>query len=579
MGILQDAAKRVLREDLDSFHNQQRQLSEAYGDLAFKHTQLENDLKGLQEVGTELRDRGDMLASENELLQETMSELSLYLEDKGWMRLSGLTEANMLKRSVIGSVADESRVLYLKNPIVQRGANVKRLYVWGQGMTVQAADPDINDVIQAFMDDRRNRIELTAHQARMLKEIDLQCDGNIFFVLFINPSNGYVRLASIPFSQMQEIICNPEDSKEPWYYLRSWTEIFSSLGTYNVASTVLRKAYYHDWHYLPATVNVKIEDVEVKEGLIYHVKVGSFSDWKWGMSEHLAAQDWAIAYKEFLEDWASIVRSYRRFAWRYSGAKTAAEIAAVKSKTATTIGSGIDETNPPPVTGAIAITREGRDLQPIRTAGATVAAEDGRRLLLMVAATEGLPETYFGDVSVGTLATATAMDRPTELMMADRQMLWADVHKEIFEFVLLQAVKATNGPLRGKGQYRKEKMNGQWEEWVEWNEDVDPTVDIDFPPLLESSVKESVEAIVHGATLGGLPQAGTIPQRDVSRLILQALGADDIDATLDELYPEDGEPIEYNPEEVEPEESLKAAARQFRDGLDGLLEKYAGATP
>lgn len=545
MGILEDAAKRILRDELVDLREEQRDLGDRYRALSDDH----------------------------ELLQESMTELSLYLEDKGWMRLSGMTEALMLKRSIIGSVAEESRVLYLKNPLVQRGINVKRLYVWGQGMTVQANNPDINDVIQAFMKDRRNRIELTGHQGRMLKEVDLQCDGNLFFVVFVNPSTGYVRLGSIPLSQVQDIICNPEDAKEPWYYLRQWNEKRKTSPGPGYGFPMPVKAYYRDWHYNPTGRSVELEGIQVRDGLIYHVKVGSFSDWKWGISEHLAAHDWAIAYKEFLEDWASIVRSYRRFAWKATGGKSAAEIAAVKGKMGTTLSSGVDETTPPPVTGAMAILREGRDLTPIRTAGATVAAEDGRRLLLMVAAVEGLPETFFGDVSVGTLATATSLDRPTELMMRDRQQLWMDIHTEMFDFVLLQAVKATSGPLRRLGIYRKERMKDQFEEWVEWRDDVDPTVDIDFPALLESSAKEGVEAVVAGATLGGMPLAGTIPQREVSRMILQALGADDIDAILDKLYPEEteGGSDDYTPGE----EALKAAAAEFREALDWLIDKHA----
>jgi len=222
----------------------------------------------------------------------------------------------------------------------------------------------------------------------------------------------------------------------------------------------------------------------------------------------------------------------------------------------------------------MAVLGEGRDLVPIKTAGATVSAEDGRRLLLMVCATEGLPETFFGDVSVGTLATATSLDRPTELAMKDRQTLWQDIFMDLFNFVLLQAVKATSGPLRGVGTYRSDKRNGRLEEWVEWPENVDSTIDIDFPPLVQATVKENVDAIVSGATLGGLPLAGTIPQKDVSRMVLLALGADDIDTMLDELYPEDeegGEEDEYTPEE----EALTAAAREFRDGLDWLIEKHA----
>ena len=521
-----------------------------------------------------LRDAYRAEAENHELLRETITELQLQLEDEGWMRLSGWG-VDQFSREALDKIAERSRVLYLKNPLVQRGANVKRLYVWGQGMSIHAEEPKINDVLQEFLTHRRNRLELTGHQARMDKEIELQVDGNLFFVLFVNQSTGFVQLASIPFKQMQKIICNPEDAKDPWLYLRQWTEDTSTLGQrYNLSVATPRKAYYPDWQYSPTSMRGRrIEDVEVRwEGLIYHVKVGAFSDWKWGVSEHYAAQDWAKAYKEFLEDWASITRSYRRFAFKVTGAKSKAEIANIKGKMDSTLGQTTSETQPPPLPGSVAVLRAERDLQPIRTAGATVSAEDGRRLLLMVAATEGLPETFFGDVSVGTLATATSLDRPTELAMTDRQTLWADIHMEILDFVLLQAVKATSGPLRSLGSYRREKINSQWQEWVEWNKNVDPTIDIDFPPLIEASKKDSVQAIVSGATLGGFQSAGTIPAEDLSRMILLALGADDIDEILETLYPENGEP----PQTAE-EAALAEAARVLRDGLERLIEKHAKA--
>jgi hypothetical protein len=539
MGVLQEAAKRILRDELET-----------------------------------IRDGYDSLEANHLFLKETIAELQMQIEDEGWLPLSGYG-LDQFNRDTLNTLAERSRVLYLKNPLIQRGANVKRLYVWGQGVNIQAKDERINEVIQTFLSDRRNKIELTGHQGRMLKEIELQTDGNLFFTLFVNKSTGYVRLASIPFAEIMDITSNPEDAKEPWLYLREWTEEQrkdTPGSQYNFNLSIPRKAYYRDWQYEPLQSMRSSNNIEVREGLIYHVKVGAFSDWKFGCSEHYAAHDWAKAYKEFLEDWATLTRAYARFAWLFSGTKSKAEISRVKSALATTLGQDTSETNPPSLVGSAAIVGEGRSLTPIRTAGATVSAEDGRRLLLMVCATEGLPETFFGDVSVGTLATATSLDRPTELAMRDRQTLWQDIFLDLLNFVKLQAVKATSGPLRSLGTYRREKWNGQWEEWVEWKAGVDDSIDIDFPPLVQATVKDNVAAIVDAATMRGLPSAGMIPQKDVSRLLLLALGADDIDDMLNELYPEDGRQAQgYVPEE----ESLAEAARILRDGLDRLIEKHA----
>jgi len=228
---------------------------------------------------------------------------------------------------------------------------------------------------------------------------------------------------------------------------------------------------------------------------------------------------------------------------------------------------------PPPVTGAFATLAEGRGLQPVRTAGATVAAEDSRRLLLMVAATVGLPETFFGDVSVGTLATAESLDRPTELRMTDRRTLWADVHMEILGYVLLQAVKAPSGPLQGFGRVVADVEDSKIEEWVEWNEDVDPYINIDFPTMVEADADKVISSIVEAATLKGLPLAGMIPQDEVTRMLLSALGEDDIDEILEELYPEGWE--EEQPTEWE-EESMADVMQSVKERLEKTIEKYGG---
>ena len=60
---------------------------------------------------------------------------------------------------------------------------------------------------------------------------------------------------SIPFSQVQDIIANPEDAKDPWFYLRSWAEKTSTLGEhYNIGTSMFRKAWYPDWQYRPTSM-------------------------------------------------------------------------------------------------------------------------------------------------------------------------------------------------------------------------------------------------------------------------------------------------------------------------------------
>lgn len=482
----------------------------------------------------------------NELLQERLADLELALEDANWMRLMFDGEQEF-SREGLKKIVDLARVMFIKNPLIKRGVMVKALYIWAQGVTVRYKNQELNKVLQAFWDDPKNMVELTGHQAQMLKQVDYEVVSNIFFVFFTRPSDGRVRVRSLPFEEITDIICDPEDAKSPWFYVRKWTEKKLNPATGRI-NTTRRAAYYPDWNYKPKTRPARIGNVEVMwDTPVYHVKAGGMSGWKFGVSQVYAAIDWARAYKEFLEDVASLMRAYSKFAWKRitKGGKKA--IAAERAKMASTLASGGDstETNPPPVTGAMAILGEGTDLQPMQVRGASISPDDGRRLLLMVAAAEGLPETYYGDVSVGTFATAKTMDRPTELAMKEGQTTWTDILRNIIGFVTLQAMKSqspiADAKIKTLGQVVTTEDNGSIEEKIVWNDPLAAYLDIDFPPILEKDVQAAVQSIVTALTLNG-QQLTLLDEQTATRLILKAIAEDDVDEIMAELFP-DGEPL------------------------------------
>lgn len=472
-------------------------------------------------------------------LEESMSALELALENMDWRLLTHQAQ-NEFTRPGLKIITELARIYFLKNPLIKRAVLVQQLYVWGQGMQVKSETPELQDVINAFNDDKKNKVELTGHQARGQKEVELQTDGNLFLVAFPNITTGRVRFRSIDFNEIENIIRNPDDSKEPWYYLRIWTETNTDTST-GTTEQVTRQAYYPDWEYNPTFKPKVIGSYNVKwDSPVYHIKTGGYSHWAFGVSEIYAAIDWSKAYKEFLEDWASIVRAYRRFAFQLQTTGGKQGIAAAKTKLNTTMGTGgtVVEGNPAPVTGSTFISNPDVSLTPVRTAGATVSAEDGRRILLMVAAATGLPETFFGDVSTGAHATAKTMDRPTELMMVERQNLWKDVFTNIYNYVLMWAVKAPQGTLGGFGTITKEVDGGQIVERVKWNDGVNAGIKLSFAPILEQDVAQSVNAIVNAATLGGHPPIGTIDLPTLAGMLLTALGEADVDEAIDRMFPD-----------------------------------------
>jgi hypothetical protein len=365
----------------------------------------------------QLEETVEYQAGNLQMLTERLAEMELAMEDQGWRQLvvGGQRE---FSRAGLGEIQRMSRLMYLKNPIIRRGVDIQALYVWGRGITIQGRDPQINQVVQDFLDDKRNQAELTSHVARKLKEIDLQVLGNIFFVLFTNPSTGVVRVRTMQCDEIRQIVSNPDDAKEPWFYRREWQQIKYNESN-GAEEATGRTAYYPDWDYNPATKPPKLYGHDVMwEQPIYHLKVGGLSDMTMGVPETYPGLDWAKAYKELLEDYCTIKRAHARFAFKMETVGGTRGINAAKTNLASTLASGANQTtieqNPPPVVGSTFIATPNVKMEALKTAGTSSAPEEGRRVLLMAAAASGWAETFYGDASVGTVATATSLDRPTE---------------------------------------------------------------------------------------------------------------------------------------------------------------------
>ena len=492
-------------------------------------------------------------------MQESIQALEMELNSDGWRRLTAQADIEF-SRNGLRDITELSRIMALKNPLIKRGLAIYRLYVWGQGMSVTANNDDIKAVIKSFMDDYKNVVEFTGHQARMDKERVMLTDGNVFLVPLTNQLTGRVRLRSIPFSEINDIFCNPDDAKEPWLYERMRTVHTGSLTS---SATTIERVYHPDWRYTPTDRPDSISGVKILWNQpVFHLKSGGFPEWNFGLSEIYAGIDWAIAYKSFLEDWASIVKAYRRFAFQVTTQGGKRGIAAAKAKLNSTYAQPGPETNPAPITGSTFIGSEGVTLSSVNHSNATVKAEDARRLLLMVAATFGVPETFFGDTSIGSLATAKSLDRPTELAMLDRQTFWKSAHEQLLDYVLLQAVKAPNGMLRSLGRVETRIDDGLQVDSVVWHDGIDPHIDIDFPPLVGSDIKDRIAAIVSAATLDGKNLAGTMDIETVARMLLVALGEDDVDEIISSTMGQG------DTKQNQAERLMIEAARELREALN-----------
>ena len=494
----------------------------------------------------------------NERITELELELELAVEDAGWLRLLGETEREF-SREALRKIAHESRLYWMKNPLIRRSVLTITNYCFGLGVTIHGDHPVVDVVIQKFLADPKNKAEVSTILKMQEKDRDLQIAGNLFFVFFTN-DDGDTRIRTIPFDEIEEILTNPEDRKEPWFYQQR-------------KPTMSKSELYPDWRYNPQPQPAQYKGLEIHwDRPLYHVKVNCLSDQRFGLSELYSAQVWASAYNKFLTDWATITRALAKFAWKFTGPGKKS-ITSAKTKLDSKVSMGGYE--PSPSVGSAWLQGPASDFAPMKTAGTTTSAEDGRWLKLMVCAATGIFDHFMGDPSTGNLATAKTMNRPMELQFKNRQRLWQEIWENICSFVAEAKARVGEDDLSG----REEK-----DAWGDlafiYDNDVDNDdeelrelpinthVTVEFPDLLEHDVKARVEAIVAAATLGGNPLAGTLDAKYATEQLLQALGETSVEEIMARLFPEGEEGEEMTPEE----ESLRGAIGKLRGVSGKLLE-------
>ena len=150
-------------------------------------------------------------------------------------------------------------------------------------------------------------------------------------------------------------------------------------------------AYYPALRYRPTTRPRFIDEHEVMwDAPVLHVSVNRLDGWKFGIGDAYASLSWARGYKDFLADWATLVKALSQFAFRAStkGSKAQKLRERIARRPTTTAPDG----NPNSV-GATMVTGEDVTFEAIPKTGATIDSESGRPLAAMIAAGLDIPVT------------------------------------------------------------------------------------------------------------------------------------------------------------------------------------------
>jgi hypothetical protein len=273
---------------------------------------------------------------------------------------------------------------------------------------------------------------------------------------------------------------------------------------------------------------------------IYHRKCGGApGKWHFGLPIVYAALEWGQAVKRFLQDCMTIRNSLAQFSMILQTKGGQQALQGIKQQLSTTVGpnASLWDQNPPAVSGAVFASGPGTTLQAFATKGAGGDPDDVRMYKLMVAMVFGIPESFFSDMNTSNLATATSLDRPTELNFKEQQGVWAEDLEVLAAYQLRKSLRATSGKLREA--YRVDMSEAQVSAAVV------PDVVVTFPAIIEADVPARVHAIVEAMTLGNkFGQPGGIDERVGVGLLNMELGVENPQEKLEEQYPE----ATYNPD-------------------------------
>lgn len=478
------------------------------------------------------------LSAENELLQESLADLELAMEDRGWR---SLTHGVNMEFTPGGRTAirEACRAMAVSHPLIKRGLQTRIGYIWGQGVEITArvanSDGPIDELqaeVNALVDvfESANASTLTGTLAREELERALGTDGEVYLALFTNEDTGRVAVRSTPAGEVIDIITNPEDRDDPWYYLREYTVTQVTRGEAGGATTatVTKKTYHPALSYRPGPGDRwrEVDGIEVRwDAPILHIPVNRLDGWKHGIPDAYASIAWARLYRDFLVDWAKLTKSLSRFAWKATGdtRERAALVAARERKRAQQAATGA-----PSQVGDTAVQGPGINLEAIPKTGATIDSDSGRPLAAMTAAGLGLPVTMLlADPGVtGARATAETLDAPTILEMGMRRLLWQSALEQILDHVAASAIES--------GRLAGQVTVDDWDRThITLGDGVEPVWEFSWPPIAGLDPLDIVNAVVAADGTGKMPPLTTV------RLLLSALGVPNVDDAVAEIT--DGE--------------------------------------
>lgn len=422
-----------------------------------------------------LEARNDELTS---IVTEEMREAGefgraqLALEDIGWRPLMGVSDgANSFTLDALHHASELCRAVATVNPLVERGLKVRTGYIWGSGVTVTPTEfisgpgrprtvnlePELPEGVEET---------LTSTLAQLELESTAATDGNLFFLVDRRTKD----VQRIPFEEITEGVSQRGNRERLLYIRRTWNDWDLELdfdsavdldpitnpkasargrtwlradreGSVNRAQFAFRDVWYPTQAGLRmvgrgrGSTQIAGDPVDHSK-VIVHVPFNRLTGWRWGIPDVLPAVWWTKAYKEYLENCATLTKAYARFAWKVTSDRSRS---VRRTAAAMAQAPRVDPATGSPLNvGASAVLGAGQDLAAVG-GNTKVDFDAGRPLAAMIAAALDVPlPALTEDPSISNNAAATSLDTSTVLVMQARQKVMDEMYKTVFRILGLK---------------------------------------------------------------------------------------------------------------------------------------------
>jgi len=300
--------------------------------------------------------------------------------------------------------------LYDNNGMAHRIIEMKKDFIYGEGIKYKAEDADVQKVLDKFWDCNLMDIKLE----RRVMELGLF--GEQCYPVFVNEHDGSVKIGYLDPGLIDEVIANPqniEDLKE--VKLKSSLSVDDGFRTYKI---------------------IKIdEDPQSKTfgkriGEAFFFAVNNVTTAKRGRSDLLSLRDWIYNYEQYLFNrllWSRLANIFLYDVTFEGGSEE--EIKKLSAELQTPKPNSIRIHNEKIKWDTIVPKLEAADM-----------SEEVKMFRSHILAQAGFPPPWFAAGEGVTRATALEMSTPTYKMLKSRQNYVKYMIEDILNFVIDQAI-------------------------------------------------------------------------------------------------------------------------------------------